>query len=417
VAEGDADVWLTIAAVFYPAISKPRSVRSCFVGDSDVPLIALWRSTPDAVSQFNIEQVVATSGDGSLRDGSLCLDELREYLKSVSSDKLFEYIDGCLIRAFNKSGAVLQDIVNELGRRLDYEVENGLYQGRPGAIGFDGIWTAPDGHALVVEREALISSQRMTRESSILIVVGRSDTGDIEAQVRGSRHAWDVRLISIDALTKLVALKETADEEETVAKIRSLLTPFEYTRLDNIIEVMFAAAKDVESAVELERGEEVGFQLWQIKHDVKQEHTDRNIINQARLRILEALGKREGAAFIAKSRALYWNADNTIRVSCSLSKRHQRGTYWYAYHPHWDEFLAAGERAYCIWGCADRDLAYVLPRRVMLGLLEELYVTHRQESGKRYWHVELEPSDAGEMYFLVRKSGRRIPIDEFRINF
>jgi hypothetical protein len=253
-----------------------------------------------------------------------------------------------------------QDIVNELGRRLDYEVENGLYQGRPSAIGFDGIWTAPDGHALVVEikttdayrinldviagyREALIASQRMTRESSILIVVGRSDTGDIEAQVRGSRHAWDVRLISIDALTKLVALKETADEEETVAKIRSLLRPFEYTRLDNIIEVMFAAAKDVESAVELERGEEVDSQLRQVKsHDVKQEHTDRNIINKARLRILEALGKREGTAFIAKSRALYWNADNTIRVSCSLSKRHQRGTYWYAYHPHWDEFPGCG---------------------------------------------------------------------------
>jgi hypothetical protein len=131
-----------------------------------VPLIALWRSTPDAVSQFNIEQVVATSGDGSLRDGSLCSDELREYLRSVSSDKLFEYIDGCLIRAFNKSGAVLQDIVNELGRRLDYEVENGLYQGRPSAIGFDGIWTAPGGHALVVEikttdayRLTLMSSQ------------------------------------------------------------------------------------------------------------------------------------------------------------------------------------------------------------------------------------------------------------------
>jgi hypothetical protein len=258
----------------------------------------------------------------------------------------------------------------------------------------------------------------MTRESSILIVVGRSDTGDIEAQVRGSRHAWDVRLISIDALTKLVALKETADEEEIVAKIRSLLRSFEYTRLNNIIEVMFAAAKNVESAVELERGEEVDSQLRQVKsHDVKQERTDRNIINQTRLRILGAFGKREGAVFIAKSRALYWNADNTIRVSCSLSERHQRGTYWYAYHPHWDEFLAAGERAYCIWGCADRDLAYVLPRRFMLGLLEELYVTHRQDSGKRYWHVELEPGDGGEMYFLVRKSGRRIPIDEFRINF
>lgn len=400
-----------------------------------MPLVELWKSTPDAVSQFNVEQVVATSGDGNLRDGSLCSEELREYLKSVSSDKLFEYVDGCLTRTFNKSGSVLQDLVNELGRRLDYQVENGLYQGRSNTIGFDGIWTAPDGHALVVEikttdayrmnldviagyREALIATQRIAKDSSVLIVVGRSDTGDVEAQVRGSKHAWDVRLISIDALTKLVALKERADEEETVGKIRNLLKPFEYTRLDNIIDVIFAAARDVESDVEIQRDEEVRAQIR--KDDLRaanQDSTDRDIVHKIRLRILEALGKRESAAFIAKSRALYWNAENTIRVSCSISKRHQRGTYWYAYHPHWDEFLAGGERAYCVWGCADRDVAYVLPRSLMVSLLGELYVTVRHDSGKSYWHVELEPDDAGEMYLLVRKSGRRVPVDEFRLNF
>jgi hypothetical protein len=55
------------------------------------------------------------------------------------AEHLFDYMEGCLARGFNKSGAVLQDLVNELGRRLDYQVENGLYQGRPNAIGFDGV--------------------------------------------------------------------------------------------------------------------------------------------------------------------------------------------------------------------------------------------------------------------------------------
>ncbi len=41
-------------------------------------------------------------------------------------------------------------------------------------------------------------------KSSILIVVGRQDTGDLEAQVRGSRHAWEIRLISVDALLQLM---------------------------------------------------------------------------------------------------------------------------------------------------------------------------------------------------------------------
>ncbi len=68
--------------------------------------------------------------------------------------------------------------------------------------------------------------------SSVLIVVGREDTGELEAQVRGSRHAWDMRLISADALIKLVELKEGAGDPETGRKICSLLAPMEYTRLD-----------------------------------------------------------------------------------------------------------------------------------------------------------------------------------------
>ena len=110
---------------------------------------------------------------------------------------------------------------NELGRRLDYQVENGKYQGTTNAIGFDGIWVSPEAHSIVVEvkttdayrvsldtiavyRDKLRSSGRIGNSSSILIIVGRDDTGELEAQVRGSRHAWDIRLISTEALLKLV---------------------------------------------------------------------------------------------------------------------------------------------------------------------------------------------------------------------
>ena len=72
-----------------------------------MPLVDLWKSSPATVSQFTIEQVVTTAGDGSLRDESLSSRELREYLRTVLSEKLFEYIDGCLTRGFNKSGLVL----------------------------------------------------------------------------------------------------------------------------------------------------------------------------------------------------------------------------------------------------------------------------------------------------------------------
>jgi hypothetical protein len=166
------------------------------------------------------------------------------------------------VEKFEKSGQVLQDLVNEVGRRLDYSVDNGLYSGRANAIGNDGLWRSPEGHILVVEvktsdayrlsldtiaayRQAHIDSENIGEQSSILIVVGRQDTGELEAQVRGSRHAWDVRLISAEALVKLALLKERSEDAETGRQIRSVLIPVEYTRVDALVDVVFTTAKDV----------------------------------------------------------------------------------------------------------------------------------------------------------------------------
>ncbi len=101
-----------------------------------MPLLPLWSSNPTVIEQFTIEQIVAAAGDGILKDGSPCSQELQSYLSEVRSKKIGEYIDRCLTTHFTKGGMVLQDLVNELGRRLDYKVTNGRYQGTVSAIGF-----------------------------------------------------------------------------------------------------------------------------------------------------------------------------------------------------------------------------------------------------------------------------------------
>src|SRR5262249_39418367 len=158
-----------------------------------MPLLSLVASSPEAVRQLTIEQVVATAGDGRLRDGTESQRELREYLRQVTIDALATY--------------------------------------------FDGIWRDPSGHGLVIEvkttdtyrlsldtvaryRDQLLAQDVLAKPCSILIVVGRTDTGELEAQVRGSRYAWDMRLISVDALLNLVRIKESADSQETIAKMR-----------------------------------------------------------------------------------------------------------------------------------------------------------------------------------------------------
>lgn len=293
-------------------------------------LISIWSNNPTEVSQFTIDQIVPIAGDGSLRDGSSCSGELREYLSQVQTSKLEDYAGQLLNAHFPKSGFVLQDVINEFGTRLGYKVTPGRYQGVAGGIGFDGIWRSPESHSLVVEvkttdayrvsldtiakyRQGLIDIRQISGPSSILIVVGRQDTGELEAQVRRSRHAWDIRLISAEALVKLAKLAESVEGLETGQKIRALLVPREYTKLDDMIDVMFAAAKDAESAAELDTpaldaGQERGADEsagWQF--------TDGAVIQAKRDAIMTAMCKRLGTALIRRSRALYWNASHDMQ--------------------------------------------------------------------------------------------------------
>jgi hypothetical protein len=389
-----------------------------------MPLIALWTSNAAAVTSLSIEQIVATAGDGKLRDDSTCSSELRQFLAEVGSEQLAAYARHCLAESFAKSGLVLQDVVNELGRRLDFKVSNGRYQGVAGGIGFDGIWRGPDGADLVVEvkttdvyriplntiaayREKLREVGDVGRDTSVLVVVGRDDTGELEAQVRGSRHAWDLRLISVDALLKLVELKESTEAGVTGAKLRSVLAPVEYTRLDGLVDLMFTAAKDVEAAVESENPEPSEASSW--------EFTDPQLLQQRRDAILESLSARDGVKLIKHSRALYWDADHAYRAVCTLSKRYTKKgqtPYWYAYHPAWDEFLGGGATGTMILGCVDLNVAFGIPVAAIRKLLDE-FNTSNKKDGEHYWHLKIVEPKPGKYALHLPRSGTSFPLQEF----
>ena len=391
-----------------------------------MPLLSLWSTNPQAIEKFAIDQVVAAAGDGVLKDGSECSSELRVFLSEVKSAKLSTYVDRCLTSVFNKGGMVLQDLVNELGRRLDYKVTNGRYQGTSKDIGFDGLWLSPEGHSIVVEvkttdayrisldtvaqyRDKLVKIGQLSAPSSILVIVGREDTGELEAQVRGSKLAWDIRLISTDALLKLVDLKEGADGPETGRKIRNLLTPMEYTRLDAMIDVMFTTAKDVENPVAVSPAEEEEQEAPEPEEPSPSgwQFTDAALLRAKREEIMASLGRREGVGLIKKNGASYWSSSHTLRAVCSVSKRYTRGgpVYWYAHHPRWEEFLGEGERSFLVLGGMDRDDAFAIPLDVLRGILDQLNTTNN-----RYWHLHLVEDHSGHISLMLPKSKSLLPL-------
>ena len=131
---------------------------------------------------------------------------------------------------------------------------------------------------------------------------------------------------------------------------------------------------------------------------------------------MAALGKREGVKFVKNTRATYWNPDRNVRVTCAVSKRYDRPdqTYWYAYHPRWDDFLTEAERGFFLLGCVDQDVGFAIPKEVIQENLTHLRTTTTKKDPPRmYWHIGLRESGDGSYELKLPRVEENLPLKEF----
>lgn len=264
-------------------------------------------------------------------------------------------------------------------------------------------------------REALREQGLISRESSILIVVGREDTGALEAQVRGSRFAWDIRLIGIEGLIKLVALRSKSDDSGTVRQIHQLLRPFEYTKVDRIIDILFTTATDVEAQQEEEQLEQSAAEPERDEPERQvQEKRDRALIEELKERAIKGFSAVKGTELVRRSRSYFWSADKHLRACCTVSKRYDKDyqPYWYAYHLKWDQFLRVGE-GYVILACADLDSAFAVPQR-WFEKNEDNLSRSEGDGGRFYWHIPLTELEGGGLAINLTRLGRKYSLEPHR---
>ncbi|MGE4179949.1 MAG: hypothetical protein AB7J34_09005 [Limisphaerales bacterium] len=396
-----------------------------------MPLLPFWQKQPDMLLNLTVEQMLAIAGDGKLRDGSPCSHELREVLSEVPSSFLIASARYCLDHAFDESGLVLQDIINEIGGRLEFKVDHGLYRGRKNKVGYDGIWKAAGCRDVIVEvkttdyiniplqklfdyRRSLIKEGKVDEDACVLIVLGREDAGSLEDQVRGSRHGWDTRLITVDGLIKLLVVKEKADQEETIQKIRTLLQPMETTKLDSIIDIVFSTANDVEDAVESQSDNSPAAD--DTKPTSKQRRTPSEQLEAKRTAAAEAYGKTRGIRFVKQRRTLFRSVEGDERLCVVVSKNYGVASqgYWYAYHPHWDEFLKQGKSAHLMLVCMNLNVAFAIPYDTFSPLISKLNKT--ESDGRRYWHIVLNQTSEGELVINLTAVGEKIPLKPYEVS-
>jgi len=374
-------------------------------------LAELWSNSREQLDNKHVHQIIAFAGTGQLSDGGPGAAEFRELLGLVPSEHLARYSEECLLASFPGSGFALQDVVNQIGKRLGYSVVDGRYRGTTNQVGFDGLWKFPDGHMVVVEvkttdayridlgtvanyRRELIGSGQVNEEySSILMIVGRQDTGDLEAQIRGSRHAWDVRLISVDALLRLMFLKERVDDPTTIRRICDILKPREFTRLDEIVDVIFSTT---EETVQPETGE---------LDEAENEGTVRKAVPVAfHAACIERVEHRFGKRLVRQTRSSYSTPDLGLSIVCAISKQHQvanHPSYWFAFHPYQKSFLEGASNGFLVLGCGSPKTVFAIPAVDVFPWLPDMWITQLED--RFYWHIRIH-EESGR-YSWDRKSG------------
>ena len=385
-------------------------------------LTELWNTSKEQLEDKHIQQIITFAGGGRLKDNSPASIEFREFLANIPSRVLTRYANECLQESFRESGFALQDVVNQIGARLGFDVTDGRYRGSTKQIGFDGLWRFPNKHAVVVEvkttdayridlnkiadyRHALTSQQEIEENrSSILIIVGRKDTGDLEAQIRGSRHAWDIRLISTDALIRLMLLKESLEDPQTIHRIYNILIPREFTRLDEIVEILFFATEEAKQE-ELPEAEE-------IVQDVEPE-AKRTIPKAFHEACIARVAEYLQINLVRRVRSGYSSPDGQTAITCVVSKMHERQNhpfYWFAFHPRQKEFLEQSAKGFIALGCGSEENVLLVPLDDLEQWIGDLWTTTKDE--RTYWHLHVHFENS--QWLLDRKEGKgRIDISKY----
>ena len=383
-------------------------------------LIDLWNSDREQITRKRIDQLIAFAGDGRLLDGNTTSEEFRFLLRAISSDLIGRWLDESLDNRFTDFGFVIQDLVNEIGHRLGFEVTNGVYRGHSGE-GYDGLWKIAGGSAILIEAKSSTAySINLTRISeyrkqvgpeigippediSILIVVGGEDTSEFESQVRGSRFAWDIRLLGVKSLFRLLQLKEALDDPKVARQIQEILVPQEFTRLDRIIDLVFATAEDAESLDE-EEPEEVGEAV---------ETTPNEPRANFYAAILPRLEKHFLQPLVKRSRVQWASVDGGLLLSCQVSKKFEKGAadYWFGLKQSTRESLETHQNAFCAFGLGSPERVVLLPFSQLSPHLDGMFTSPKRDGGILHWHVRFA-DDAHGVSLLVERDRKRVDVTQ-----
>ncbi len=185
-------------------------------------------------------------------------ERFRSFLKENVNEvgQIRDYVRDCLATSGDQYNRALQDLVNHIGRFLNFEVTFGRYRGIQGEIAFDGHWISPTGFHIVVEVKTtdvyavntavlvgyvdeLISKQEIPDWDHALglYVIGRPapEIRQLENAVIAEKRTNQLRIISVESLLSLAEIMTQYDVSHE--DILGILRPSRPT-IDPVVSLM-----------------------------------------------------------------------------------------------------------------------------------------------------------------------------------
>jgi len=200
-------------------------------------------------------------------------------------------------------------------------------------------------------------------------------------------------------LVRLLRVKERIDDPSLAQRIRSILIPHEFTRLDDIVEVIFSTAEDAR-ADQPEPGEAPGTEADAQAAAPLPASVNQNCVKRVESHLHVDLARR--------SRTVYIDESKGCSVVCLVSKEHLRVPpfFWFGFHPYHRATLEEAREAYIALGCASEFTLLLIPYRTFAPWLEGMNVT--DNPGRSFRHVQI--SRRNDRLELHQKDGQA-PID------
>jgi hypothetical protein len=179
--------------------------------------------------ELTLDRIVGLAGDWN--DSSRASKQFREIIgdEQTATEEIEAYLLEAMGGTEQYHNRALQDLVNNIGRRLGFEVEYGVYQGRSDTIGYDGHWTSAatedDTHLVVETKKTTAYSidpgqageymDELTNEKDVdrsqvygLYVIGEGDVETVAQTVFGSQYRDRMRVITAQRLLDLLEIQE-----------------------------------------------------------------------------------------------------------------------------------------------------------------------------------------------------------------